>query len=66
MGWPPDLRPAVDRWPWLRPWIDTIVWLFGDEGGGSIAGPSKWIDGPFEVTARLGIEPETTQTHLPV
>jgi hypothetical protein len=66
MGWPPDLRPAVDRWPWLRPWIDTIVWLFGDEGGGSIAGPSKWIDGPFEVTARLGTEPETTQAHLPV
>jgi hypothetical protein len=65
MGWPPDLRPAVDRWPWLRPWIDTILWLFGQEGGGSLAGPTEWIDGPFEVTTRLGTEPETTQAHLP-
>jgi hypothetical protein len=65
MGWPPDLRPAVDRWPWLRPWIDTISWLFGQEGGGSLAGPSEWIDGPFEVTARFGAEPETSQAHLP-
>jgi hypothetical protein len=65
MGWPPDLTPAIERWPWLRPWIDTISWLFGQEGGGSIARPSEWIDGPYELTARLGTTPEPTQAHLP-
>ncbi len=65
VGWPPDLRPAIDRWPWLRPWIDTIYWLFGKEGGGSLHGPGEWIDGPFEVTSRLGTEPETVQAQLP-
>ncbi len=65
MGWPPDLRPAVERWPWLRPWINTIDWLFGQEGGGSLCGPGKWIDGPYELTCRFGTEPATTQGQLP-
>ncbi len=64
MGWPPDLRPAIERWPWLRPWIDVIDWLFGYEGGGSLHGPGEWIDGPYELTCRFGTEPATTQTQF--
>lgn len=66
VGWPPDLRPAVERWPWLRPWIDCIDWLLGFEGGRSINGPVKWVDGPYELTCRLGTEPATTQAQLPM
>jgi hypothetical protein len=65
VGWPPDLEPAIERWPWLRPWIDTICWLFGHEGGGALDGPSKWIEGPYELTSRFGTAPATTQTQLP-
>ncbi|RRJ33997.1 DUF5817 domain-containing protein [Halocatena pleomorpha] len=64
MGWPPDLQPAVERWPWLRPWIDTIDWLFGYEGRVSLRGPGEWIDGPYELITQLGTEPETTQSQL--
>lgn len=62
--WPPEMGPAIERWPWLRPWIDTICWLFGLEGSGSLTGPDEWIDGPYELTSRLGTEPATTQAQL--
>lgn len=62
--WPPELEPAIDRWPWLRPWIDLIGWLFGWEGAGNSYGPGEWIDGPFELVSQLGTEPATTQAQL--
>ncbi len=64
VGWPPTLEPAVDQWPWLRPWIEVVCWLFGTEGGGSTVGPGDWFDGPFEIATRLGTEPTTTQQQL--
>ncbi|MFC6965188.1 hypothetical protein ACFQJ8_27345 [Halocatena marina] len=57
-------EPAIECWPWLRTWIDTIYWLFGQEGGGSLRGPTEWIEGPYELTSRFGTEPATTQTQL--
>lgn len=64
VGWPPTLEPAVERWPWLRPWIDTISRLFGSEAGGGLRGPGEWVDGPFELVSRFGMEPATTQTQF--
>ncbi len=65
VGWPPTLEPTVERWPWLRPWIDVICRLLDGEEGGSLRGPGEWIDGPYELTSRFGTEPATTQTQLP-
>lgn len=64
VGWPPSLEPAVERWPWLRPWIDVICRLFGRIAGGSLRGPGDWIDGPFEIVTQFGTEPATIQTQL--
>jgi hypothetical protein len=52
--WPASVELAVERWPWLRPWIDVIARLVGDEGRESLTGPSQWIDGPFERRSRFG------------
>ncbi|WP_264556791.1 hypothetical protein [Halocatena marina] len=64
VGWPPALEPAIERWLWLRPWCDVIARLLGVEGGGSLRGPTEWIEGPYEVTSRFGMEPATKQTQL--
>jgi hypothetical protein len=64
LHWSPSLEPAVERWPWLRPWIDLIARLFGVEGGGSLRGPGEWIDGPYAFESYFGAEPATTQTRF--
>ncbi|WP_248911059.1 DUF5817 domain-containing protein [Halocatena marina] len=66
VGWPPSLEPVIERWSWLRPWCDVIARLLGVEGGGSLQGPSEWIEGPFEFTSRFGTEPATRQAQLGV
>jgi hypothetical protein len=64
--WPPPLTPALERWPWLRPWIDCLARLQGGEGGASRRGPTPWIDGPYELSGQFGAEPAATQTQLTV
>jgi hypothetical protein len=60
-AWPPPLEPALERWPWLRPWIDCIARLRGGEGGGSRRGPAPWIDGPYALAGPFGADPAPTQ-----
>lgn len=64
VGWPPNLEPAVERWPWVRPWIDLIVRVFGSEAGGNLRGPGEWSEEPYEMTSRFGTEPAPTQTQV--
>jgi hypothetical protein len=63
---PPPLASALERWPWLRPWIDVIARLRGGEGGGSRRGPTPWLDGPYTLAGQFGAAPAPSQTQLAI
>lgn len=46
--------------------LNDLMYLavFGQEGGGTIDGPTQWINGPYEFIARFGTGPATTQAQL--
>jgi len=63
-GDPEALKRLVERWPWLRPWVDVLAPLLGGETGGR---GWDWAGGPYRLEARLGTdlsEPPDRQASL--
>jgi len=62
LSWPADLTPIVERWPWLRGWVDVLAGLLGLDSSGQ--GPADWSAGPFSSAARIGAPPPSQQVTL--
>ncbi|DAC85258.1 helix-turn-helix domain-containing protein [Natrinema versiforme] len=60
-GDPEALSRLVERWPWLRSWVDVLAPLLGGETGGR---GWDWAGGPYRLEARLGTDPPDRQTSL--
>jgi hypothetical protein len=62
LSWPADLTPIVERWPWLRGWVDVLAGLLGLDSSGQGAG--EWAGGPFRSAATIGCPPPRRQVTL--
>jgi hypothetical protein len=62
LSWPANLTPIVERWPWLRSWVDVLAGLLGLDSSGQ--GPADWSAGPFSSAARIGAPPPSEQVTL--